>query len=519
MNPGGVGGGRRRGWGRATRPVLALVAAGGLIGWSAPPSLAATVAPAAPAAAAPSTATATVPSGSGAPTVVPAVPNVPRDITDNQDPNALLQRAISLSTVAASQAPLQATLAQAQQVLDAQSVAANHAQVAATVAAGRAAAAEAAARRAAVSATDLQGALREAALRIYTSGSGDAVPTNPGTTADEITDAAAYEETILSPDGILAQRKAVARVALASAEEKTREERAALHDQAVAQSALAAAAAATARIRDELAVLAPPTATLVSAERAAVSSQAGQSLTSPAALDFTPAAPLPSPLPTTAVALAWAFSELGKPYVWGGTGPDVFDCSGLTQYSWAHAGVAIPRVAADQDTWTVPVPLSQLLPGDLVFYGTTDIHHVGMYIGDGLMINAPHTGDVVRISPIWWSDLAGFGRVHSAGVPVPARVLPGHADPAAASVVPSAGAVPSESTPPPGYVAPPGATAPVDPTTTAPSKPGTGSTTTAPSQGTTTTSTTPTTAAVTTTTTTPPSVPTPTTTPFLGLGG
>ena len=98
-----------------------------------------------------------------------------------------------------------------------------------------------------------------------------------------------------------------------------------------------------------------------------------------------------------------------------------FDCSGLTQYVWRQAGVSIPRVAADQDAWTIPVPLSQLLPGDLVFYGQTDIHHVGIYIGDGLMINAPHTGTVVQVSSIWWSDLAGFGRVHA----------PGHAGPAA----------------------------------------------------------------------------------------
>ncbi len=127
---------------------------------------------------------------------------------------------------------------------------------------------------------------------------------------------------------------------------------------------------------------------------------------------------------TTSVALAWAFSELGKPYVWAATGPNSFDCSGLTQFVWRKAGVAIPRVAADQYSWTVPVPLSQLLPGDLVFFGTTDIHHVGIYIGDGLMINAPHTGDVVRVSSIWWSDLAGFGRVHASGVPVPQHMPP-----------------------------------------------------------------------------------------------
>ena len=91
--------------------------------------------------------------------------------------------------------------------------------------------------------------------------------------------------------------------------------------------------------------------------------------------------------------------------------------------------MSIPRVAADQYAWTIPVPLSQLLPGDLVFFGKTDIHHVGIYIGDGLMINAPHTGTVVQVSSIWWSDLAGFGRVHAAGAPVP--LPPGTHHPAA----------------------------------------------------------------------------------------
>ena len=153
---------------------------------------------------------------------------------------------------------------------------------------------------------------------------------------------------------------------------------------------------------------------------AALASQAGNELLSATSLQFTPKGPLPAPLSTTTVALEWAFAELGKPYVWGATGPNSFDCSGLTQYVWRQAGVSIPRVAADQYAWTIPVPLSQLLPGDLVFYGTTDIHHVGIYIGDGLMINAPHTGTVVQVSSIWWSDLAGFGRVHAAG----SRALP-----------------------------------------------------------------------------------------------
>ena len=146
--------------------------------------------------------------------------------------------------------------------------------------------------------------------------------------------------------------------------------------------------------------------------------------------------------------------------MWGATGPNSFDCSGLTQFVWGKAGVSIPRVAADQDAWTIPVPLSQLLPGDLVFFGKTDIHHVGIYIGDGLMINAPHTGDVVRVSSIWWSDLAGFGRVHAAGVPVPSHQVPTIGDPATAVVVAKAGPVPSQTKPPAGWKPKPGSSTP-----------------------------------------------------------
>ena len=165
---------------------------------------------------------------------------------------------------------------------------------------------------------------------------------------------------------------------------------------------------------------------------------------------------------TTPVALSWAFAELGKTYVWGATGPNTFDCSGLTQYVWREAGVSIPRVAAAQDAWTIPVPLSRLLPGDLVFYGETDIHHVGIYIGDGLMINAPHTGTVVQVSSIWWSDLAGFGRVHAPGTPFPLHQPPSIAKPATRVVVATPGPVPSQRKAPPGWKPHPGSSTPFE---------------------------------------------------------
>lgn len=110
-----------------------------------------------------------------------------------------------------------------------------------------------------------------------------------------------------------------------------------------------------------------------------------------------------------AAAVAAAFTHLGKPYAWGATGPDTFDCSGLTQAAWASAGVTIPRVSRDQFSALGKVDRADLIPGDLVFFGSP-VHHVGMYIGDGMMIHAPKPGDVVRVAPAFWSDYVGAAR-------------------------------------------------------------------------------------------------------------
>ncbi|WP_306358321.1 MULTISPECIES: NlpC/P60 family protein [unclassified Nocardia] len=104
---------------------------------------------------------------------------------------------------------------------------------------------------------------------------------------------------------------------------------------------------------------------------------------------------------TAAVVLAFACAQLGQPYVWGGNGPEAsggWDCSGLTKAAYAAAGVSLPRVAVDQYHAGPVIPESSLRPGDLVFYGTTaDIHHVGLYLGGGKMVNAPTFGVPVRV--------------------------------------------------------------------------------------------------------------------------
>jgi cell wall-associated NlpC family hydrolase len=122
------------------------------------------------------------------------------------------------------------------------------------------------------------------------------------------------------------------------------------------------------------------------------------------------------PNSAAATAIAAARSRLGDPYVWGGSGPDVFDCSGLTQWSYAHAGITLPRVAADQYNAGPHPSLADLEPGDLLFWATdisdpATIHHVTMYIGGGLMIAAPHTGTDVQIQPVYMDGFIGATRV------------------------------------------------------------------------------------------------------------
>lgn len=120
----------------------------------------------------------------------------------------------------------------------------------------------------------------------------------------------------------------------------------------------------------------------------------------------TPGGPLPAPnSQAAAAALAYAQAQLGKPYIWGGTGPAGYDCSGLVQMAYATAGITLPRTSEQQWSAGPHIPADQLKPGDLVFFNPGEQiaglpGHVGIYLGNGLMIHAPHTGDVIRVTPI-----------------------------------------------------------------------------------------------------------------------
>ena len=112
-----------------------------------------------------------------------------------------------------------------------------------------------------------------------------------------------------------------------------------------------------------------------------------------------------APPPTHGGVVGMAMSQLGTPYVWAGSAPGGFDCSGLVMWAYAQVGVSLPHSSYAQYGYGVPVSRDQLAPGDLVFFA--GLGHVGIYVGGGNFIHAPHTGDVVRIDSLsegWYSS-------------------------------------------------------------------------------------------------------------------
>jgi cell wall-associated NlpC family hydrolase len=136
--------------------------------------------------------------------------------------------------------------------------------------------------------------------------------------------------------------------------------------------------------------------------------------------DSTPDPPAPSPEPPPSsggagAAIAFAKAQLGEPYVYGADGPDSWDCSGLTSQAWAAAGHPLSHWSVAQYAETTPITSSQLQPGDLVFWSDgspSSIYHVAMYLGDGMIIQAPRPGrDVEIVSMYYWITPDLFGRV------------------------------------------------------------------------------------------------------------
>jgi cell wall-associated NlpC family hydrolase len=122
-------------------------------------------------------------------------------------------------------------------------------------------------------------------------------------------------------------------------------------------------------------------------------------------------------------AVAYAIRQIGKPYVWGAEGPGSFDCSGLTSQAWSAAGRAIPRTSQEQWKQLPKVPVSALRPGDLVIY-FPKATHVALYIGDGLVVQAPRPGTKVKVSPLASNPLLGAVRPDPDGTPLSTYTLP-----------------------------------------------------------------------------------------------
>ncbi|MEU5596495.1 NlpC/P60 family protein [Streptomyces sp. NPDC020298] len=141
----------------------------------------------------------------------------------------------------------------------------------------------------------------------------------------------------------------------------------------------------------------------------ASTSTGSSSDTSTPAPPSTPSSPTSSSSAKAAKAIAFARAQIGKPYVWGATGPGSYDCSGLTQAAWKAAGVSLPRTTYDQVNAGTTVSLANAQPGDLVFF-YDDVSHVGVYIGNGMMIHAPKPGAYVREESIYYG---GESIIHS----------------------------------------------------------------------------------------------------------
>lgn len=108
-------------------------------------------------------------------------------------------------------------------------------------------------------------------------------------------------------------------------------------------------------------------------------------------------------------AVRYALRQIGKPYEWGAEGPKTYDCSGLTSEAWGHAGTPIPRTSEEQWARLPRIPLKELRPGDLVIY-FPKATHVAMYLGKGKVVQAPRTGEEIKVSPIASHPILGAVR-------------------------------------------------------------------------------------------------------------
>jgi cell wall-associated NlpC family hydrolase len=217
---------------------------------------------------------------------------------------------------------------------------------------------------------------------------------------DQMNSADAVSEHTTQVVDHMAQSKQTAQDAVASSKK--------MLAQATAQ--LAAVRLAKTKVQKQIDKYQTLLATLTATQRAAYNASANPSVSA------TKIAFVSSHLTASAremTAVRFALAQVGKPYVFGAAGPDAYDCSGLTMASWAAAGVSLPHSAADQYGYGTHVSLSNLTPGDLIFM-YSPIGHVTIYIGDGMMVSAPQSGQDVSVIPVTSFSGSIVGATHIA---------------------------------------------------------------------------------------------------------
>jgi cell wall-associated NlpC family hydrolase len=193
---------------------------------------------------------------------------------------------------------------------------------------------------------------------------------------------------------------------------------AALEQIAREKAAAAAKAAAEAKAKAQAKAAAKAKAAAQQAAQQSQQSQqdnGGDTSSVPPPVSAPPVVSNPAPNEGAAVqrAIAFAKSQLGKPYQWGATGPGTYDCSGLTMRAWEHGGISLPHYSVAQFYASTPISMADARPGDLLFFSSngspSGIHHVALYLGGGTFIEAPHTGSFVRYNSIynWYPDFVG----------------------------------------------------------------------------------------------------------------
>jgi cell wall-associated NlpC family hydrolase len=231
----------------------------------------------------------------------------------------------------------------------------------------------------------MQGQVRQIARTAYTTG--DVSRLDVLLTSKSAKDLVAQMGTL---DVIAGHQTAVLDQATARAKEAAKAQAQADSAAAAAKKTLDAVTAQQSQLQSQISDYQKQYAALTAPQQQAVTrAVSGQAVAAPAA-------PVVASSQAAQVAVNTALAQVGKPYVWGASGPGSFDCSGLTMYSYAAAGVALPHSSSGQSRMGTPVSRSQLQPGDLVFF-YSPVSHVGMYIGNGQMVHASTSGEPVKV--------------------------------------------------------------------------------------------------------------------------